>query len=523
MKLAAGRGQDGRVLVMIGFMGAGKSTAARSAAEALGSSALDVDHVVEEALGKPIERVFAEDGEAAFRAAEERITLELLAAGRATTGPRPPRVLALGGGAVRSAAVREALADQLVVWIDVDSETSWRRCQGSGRPLACDRSQFERLYTEREPVYDGLADVVVPHQRSQCMAPVLAAAQGLPAGARMLWAASESGDYPAYIAPGLLGQPAFWPATVTGRRFLVTDGIAGRLYGDRLAPLDGRVAIMPGEQSKTIAHAEIVWSELVRSGMTRTDVVVALGGGVVGDLAGFCAATYQRGVRYVQVPTTLVAQVDSAYGGKTGVDLEEAKNYVGAYHQPQAVIADTDVLATLPQVELAAGYAEVVKTALIAGGRLWEVIRAGGDPVDPKVIAACAQTKLRIVARDERDDGLRQALNLGHTVAHAIETVTGYAAYRHGEAVALGLLAALRLSGHGTLRDEVAELLGARGLPTALEGVDADAVVMATARDKKRLGEGPVPFVLLPEPGDPRPGSAVAPRELIAAVRELAT
>src|SRR6202020_2794047 len=152
---------------------------------------------------------------------------------------------------------------------------------------------------------------------------------------------------------------------------------------------------MPGEQSKTVAHAEIVWTELALAGMTRDDVVVALGGGVVGDLAGFCAATYQRGVRLVQVPTTLVAQVDSAYGGKTGVDLSEAKNYVGAYHQPQAVISDTETLATLPDAELSAGYAEVVKTALIAGGRLWELVRSGADPATPEVVTACARTKLR--------------------------------------------------------------------------------------------------------------------------------
>ena len=246
--------------------------------------------------------------------------------------------------------------------------------------------------------------------------------------------------------------------------------------------------------------------------MTRADVVVALGGGVVGDLAGFCAATYQRGVRLVQVPTTLVAQVDSAYGGKTGVDLSEAKNYVGAYHQPRAVIADTDALATLPPAELAAGYAEVVKTALIAGGGLWELVRGGADPASPEIVTACAHTKLRIVARDERDDGLRQTLNLGHTVGHAIETVTGYATYRHGEAVALGLLAALRLSGSDELRAEVAELLHARGLPTELTDVDPDAVVMATARDKKRLGEGPVPFVLLAAPGEARPGKRGARR-----------
>jgi shikimate kinase/3-dehydroquinate synthase len=255
--------------------------------------------------------------------------------------------------------------------------------------------------------------------------------------------------------------------------------------------------------------------------MTRQDLVVALGGGVVGDLAGFCAATYQRGVRYVQIPTTLVAQVDSAYGGKTGVDLAEAKNYVGAYHQPAAVVADPATLATLPPDERAAGFAEVVKTALITGGELWESVRGGIDPTEPEVVLACARTKLRIVAIDERDAGARQVLNLGHTIGHAIETVTGYARYRHGEAVALGLLAALRLSSQPDLRDEVSALLEAHGLPTALDGVDPDAVVMATARDKKRVGEGPVPFVLLDHPGAARPGVAVPPRELIAAVREL--
>jgi shikimate kinase / 3-dehydroquinate synthase len=276
------------------------------------------------------------------------------------------------------------------------------------------------------------------------------------------------------------------------------------------------VAIMPGEQSKTIAHAEIVWTELARAGMTRRDIVVALGGGVVGDLAGFCAATYQRGVAYVQVPTTLVAQIDSAYGGKTGVDIAEAKNYVGAYHQPDAVIADTDTLSTLPPEELAAGYAEALKTALIAGGELWERLRSGAEPTGPELIAACVRTKLAIVAEDERDGSVRQVLNLGHTVGHAIEAVTGYASYRHGEAVAL------RLSGQGELRAEVVELLSTRGLPTSMDGVDPDAVVMATARDKKRVGAGPVPFVLLSSPGQARAGCPVEPRELIAAVRELA-
>ncbi len=506
-------GQGRGAIVCIGFMGAGKTTAAWNLAASLDSEAVDVDDVIEQRVGKPIERIFAQDGEGAFRATEEEVTLELL-------DRRETTVLALGGGAVTSPAIRHALRDHLVLWIDVDLDTAWARCENSERPLAQDREQFGRRYVEREPLYAGLADVTVPGDRAGDMGPVLDALEGMPPETRMLWAGSASGDYPAYIGAGLLEQ-RFWPATVPGRRFLVTDGHVGRLYGKLLGELEGRVAIMPGEQSKTVAHAEIVWTELVRAGMTRSDVVVALGGGVVGDLGGFCAATYQRGVRYVQVPTTLVAQVDSAYGGKTGVDLAEAKNYVGAYHQPAAVLTDIGVLKSLPPEELAAGYAEVLKTALIAGGELWERVRSGAQPTSTEVVAACARTKLRIVGRDERDAGVRQVLNLGHTVAHAIETTTGYARYRHGEAVGLGLLAALRLSGQRDLRDEVHTLMFEHALPVTLDGTDPDAVVMATARDKKRIGEGPVPFVLLDAPGEPRPGCEVPARDLIAAVREL--
>jgi shikimate kinase/3-dehydroquinate synthase len=254
-------------------------------------------------------------------------------------------------------------------------------------------------------------------------------------------------------------------------------------------------------------------------GVTRAGRVVAVGGGVVGDLAGFCAATYQRGVPVVHVPTSLVAQVDSAYGGKTGVDLPEAKNYVGAYHQPESVHVLPDALATLPAAERAAGYAEVVKTALIAGGRLWERVRDGAVD-DPDTVLACLRAKLRVVGTDERDAGPRQVLNLGHTVAHAIETATGYARYRHGEAVGLGLLAALRLSGQDALRAEVAGLLAGQGLPTRTEGVDADAVLAATRLDKKRVGEA-TPFVLVDAPGRVTPGHTVEDAALRSAVKEL--
>src|SRR5204863_3920397 len=328
----------------------------------------------------------------------------------------PGSVVALGGGALGSPRVREAAGRHLVAWLDVDVDTCWARVAGEGaeRPLAADRNAFARLHAERQSAYEAAAQVVILNRSPDTVATALPALEALanrPAGTRMLWAWSASAQYPVYLRDDVLTDDAPWPGP--GRRFLVTDGTVGRLYGDRLEPLAGRVSVMPGEQSKTVAHAEIVWTELVRAGLTRSDHVVALGGGVVGDLAGFCAATYQRGVPVVHVPTTLVAQVDSAYGGKTGVDLPEAKNYVGAYHLPSAVIADTSTLATLPSEELAAGFAEVVKTALIAGGPLWEHVRAL-DELDPAaVIAACVLTKLRIVARDERDAGERQVLNLG--------------------------------------------------------------------------------------------------------------
>ena len=219
------------------------------------------------------------------------------------------------------------------------------------------------------------------------------------------------------------------------------------------------------------------------------------------------------------MPTTLVAQVDSAYGGKTGVDLARAKNYVGAYHQPAGVLVDPLTLDTLPQVELAAGWVEVLKTALIAGGSLWETLSQGGE-VDEDTIFACVRAKLEVVAADERDDGRRQVLNLGHTVGHAIETVTGYGRYRHGEAVGLGLLAALRLSQAPELRARVRELLHARGLPVSASGISTEAVLDAIARDKKRIGAD-VPFVLVREPGAPRHGCPVGADELHAAVSEL--
>ncbi len=475
-------------------MGAGKSRAAAALAAARGIRALDSDKLLEESLGHSIAREFEAHGEEAFRAREEELVCDLLATAESGS------VIALGGGSVLSERVRQALAPHVTVLVDVDLETAWRRARGAERPLARDRATFFALYGERRPLYEDLADAV------------------------LLWASAESGEYPVFIGSGLLADGgwsnAVWPLNrTTSRGFCVSDETVASLHTPPPDAMQALVSIPPGERHKTLASAEAVWRALVEGGMTRADHLVALGGGVVGDLAGFCAATYQRGVPIVQVPTTLVAQVDSAYGGKTGVDLPQAKNYVGVYHQPAAVIVDPTVLQTLPKAEFEAGWVEVLKTALIAGGELWQRV-AADEPVDERTILACARTKLAVVAEDERDGGRRQVLNLGHTVGHAIETATRYERYRHGEAVGLGLLAALRLSEGQELREQVRELLLAHGLPVKLENADVEQVVAMTGRDKKRTGKR-VPFVLVKAPGDVEIGRDVDSDALRAAVSEL--
>jgi shikimate kinase/3-dehydroquinate synthase len=497
-------------LVFIGFMGAGKTTGARAAAAALGVRAVDTDRELEQRLGTSIEDFFASHGERAFREAEEDVVAEVL-----ETVPAP--VISLGGGSITSARVRELLTRHTVVMLDVDEATAWRRAGGKKRPLARDRERFAALHAERAPQYEALADAVLLDGGAETIRRAAGALRRIPAGVKALWAVAGEHHYPVYVGDVLDG--AFWP--LRGRRFLLSDDAVAPLYADRVPEALGPFVMPAGEEAKTLANAEVLLRGLASAGMDHDDHVAALGGGVVGDVAGFCAAVYQRGVGVVQVPTTLVAQVDSAYGGKTGVDLPEGKNYVGAYHQPRAVLADPRVLSTLPREELAAGWAEVIKTALIAGGPLWARVRRGEGVVDRDLVLACARTKLAVVARDERDAGRRQVLNLGHTVGHAIETATGYARYRHGEAVGLGLLAALTLSGQEALRAEVSELLAERGLPTTLDAsVDEAAILAAVQRDKKRRG-GRVGFVVVEAPGDVRTGVPMDEGDVRAAVREL--
>jgi shikimate kinase/3-dehydroquinate synthase len=498
-------------IVLIGFMGAGKTSACRTIAAHLDAQPLDSDHELERELGESVESFFDREGEHAFRAREEEAVLELLAR-------EDSEVIALGGGALGSERVREALERHFVVHLEVDPDDAWRRASGKGRPLARDAGRFRELYEQRWPLYDSIADAVLPPSDRGAplrALPALEALREAPAGTRMVWAPSESRDYPVFVGRGLIASGFFHPAD--GRRFVVTDEEVARHH--RLSGAHGEAAIHPGEAAKTLVSAEWVLRRMAVAGMGHGDLVAAVGGGVVGDLAGFCAAVYQRGIGHVQVPTTLVSQVDSAYGGKTGVDLPEGKNYAGAYHQPSAVIVDPAALDTLPAAELAAGYAEVVKTALIAGGPLWARVREGRDP-DEEIILGCLRTKLAVVAEDERDAGRRQVLNLGHTVGHAIEAATGFARYRHGEAVGIGLLAALRLSGRDALRKEVAGLLEARGLPLSFSGARPESVVELVRRDKKRRGDS-VPFVLVQAPGEVTHGHAVDRADLLAAVEEV--
>jgi shikimate kinase/3-dehydroquinate synthase len=516
-------------IVFIGFMAAGKTRAAQAVGERLGLGVIDTDELLERELGEPIASFFEREGEAEFRRREELLVVSALDA-LATQVGGPASVVALGGGAVESEGVRRALAGHMPVWCDVDEEVAWKRASGTGRPLAVDRTEFSRRFARRRPLYESLARAILPSEArdaAHAAAPWLAAMQGTPS-VRMAWAASEGGAYPAAVgegAVGLLGGAMeALPQALPSRIFAVTDAAALERHGRLLPRREATIEVEGAESSKTISEAERVLRDLAAAGARRDDCVLAFGGGVVGDLAGFCAATYQRGIPLVQAPTTLVAQVDSAYGGKTGVDLPEAKNYVGAYHQPIAVLADPSVLATLPGEELAAGFVEVLKTGLIAGDPLWERVR-GIEVLDPttlgEVIFECARTKIAIVADDERDSGRRAVLNLGHTVGHAIEAATGYSRYRHGEAVGLGMLAALRLSGADGLRSEVEGLLASHGLPVSLDpAVAVDAVVDAIGRDKKWTSEG-LGFVLLARPGEPHWGETVEPDRVRAAVDEL--
>jgi shikimate kinase/3-dehydroquinate synthase len=464
-----------RHVALIGFMGAGKSTVGKEVAERLGRPFVDIDLEIERGQARPISQLFAQEGEAFFRAREAETT-------RRALSRREPAVLALGGGAPGSAPVREALGTHAAtVLLEVDVDEAWRRSRGGDRPLAQDELRFRALYRKREPLYREVADAVARDADA-----VILAAGGVHLDTIARLRELVPGDGPVALVSD---------AHVTA----LHGGPARRALGDRLVSTH---EVPRGEDAKTAAVAERLWRELR---LDRGGTIVALGGGCTTDVAGYAAAAYLRGIDWVAVPTTLVGQVDAAIGGKTGLNLPEAKNLVGAFHWPAATVIDPALLETLPASERRAGLAEVVKTGLLAGEPLWEL-------AEPEQVRRCAVYKTALCLRDPNDRGPRKALNLGHTFAHALEGATGFE-LAHGDAVALGLLAALRLSGLPT--DEVERVLAPQPAPA-----DRDAAWAAMARDKKSEG-GRSRLVLLEAPGKPRIDVELPDDEVRAALDAL--
>ena len=445
-----------RHLALVGFMGAGKSTLGPLLADRLGRSFVSVDAVVEQRVGTSVANLFKTRGEAAFRELEEEAALDVLSRSE-------PTVVELGGGALGSTQTREALAEHaFTLHLDVASDEAWARVSGSDRPLARDQAAFLTLHDQRAPVYASAADA----SASDLEGALLAAA-----GIRFGSHAEVHGDA------------------------VAADALVAAVYGIAGAHVVG---------SKTLAEAERLWDALR---IDRTSTLVAIGGGTTTDLVGFVAATYMRGVSWIAVPSTLVGQVDASIGGKVGIDTAQGKNLVGAFHWPAATVIDTALLETLPDEERRNGLAEVVKTGLLAGEALWEL-----DVVDH--VRRCAAFKASVCLRDPYEHGARAQLNLGHTFGHALEAASDYT-LPHGRAVALGLLASLRLSGLEEEASVVEDVL--EPMPAA---VDRERAWAALQRDKKAV-DGRVRLVLLERPGEPRVTSEIEPKHVRAALDAL--
>jgi 3-dehydroquinate synthase len=332
---------------------------------------------------------------------------------------------------------------------------------------------------------------------------------------RSLRVALEGRAYDVVVGPGLIESAGERLRPLLGRPFapVVMDETVAALHGDRLRhALEASgvrcppIVIPPGEDAKSFAGLETLCDRLLALGVERTDVLVAFGGGVVGDLAGFAAAILKRGMDFVQIPTTLLAQVDSSVGGKTAIDTPRGKNLIGAFHQPRLVLADLDVLHTLPRREIVCGYAEVLKYALLGDAEFFGWLETAGPAVLDlqstalaDAVARCVAMKSEVVAEDEREGGRRALLNLGHTFGHAVEALTGFGdAVKHGEAVGLGCALAFRYSAAqglcpATAADRASRAIAAAGLPTTLADVfaappSAEALLAAMAQDKKAQG-----------------------------------
>lgn len=527
------------LLVVTGFMGTGKTEAGRRAARLLGLPFVDLDEVVARRAGRPVPEVFALEAEEGFRRRERQAVLEAARLSGA--------VVATGGGApLHRASFGELARAGRVVVLEAHPEELERRLalpEFAGRPLLWPdpRARIRALLAERAPVYaavgepldtSGLGPEEVAHR-------LAARYPGPSRGLLRVEVAGPGGPYPVLVGPGALASLA---SELTGLLrpgapvAVVADGTVEDTVGREVAELlvgaglevRLRVGLPPGEEAKSVSVVAGLWERFARAGLDRTGVVVAVGGGAALDTAGFAAATYARGVRLVNVPTTLLAMVDASVGGKVGIDHAGVKNLVGAFHHPALVVADPLVLRTLPGRALRWGLAECVKAAVLASPLVLEVLEEGagslaeagpeegrgshpdGDRARERlatlawVVEQAVRIKAAYVAADPEDRELRHSLNLGHTFGHGIEAATGYAV-PHGEAVAVGLLAAARLGARAGVADPALEarlrrLLQALDLPTTPpEGLDPGRVAAAMAGDKKRRA-GRMVFVV-PAPG----------------------
>ncbi len=507
-----------RSIVLVGLMGAGKTAIGKRLAAQLGLPFYDADHEIERAAGMTIAEIFRTHGEAYFRTGEKRVIERLLAGGRI--------VLAPGGGAFMDPETRRTIRERATsIWLRCPLPVLLQRVQGrTHRPLLNNgnpAATLARLSAERSPIY-AQADIIVDGSEDPLHVTtnkVINALNNYQAPHRIEVQLSQS-NYDVLIGPNLLRRSGalLVPVLPQPRCVIVTDENVAKLHLPTLQQslaetgiTHSALTVPPGEPSKTLQTWQYLVESLLEQKVDRYTTIIALGGGVIGDLAGFTAAATLRGLPFVQIPTTLLSQVDSSVGGKTGVNTARGKNLVGAFHQPLMVIADTASLHTLPQRELRNGYAEIVKSALIGDAAFYDWCEAngaamldGGDTLLAEAIARTVRFKASVVAGDEREtkpNNGRALLNLGHTFAHALEAETGYGStLLHGEAVATGLVLATHLSAQLNLcpQEDVSRIaahITQTGLPPRIAGLNAEHLLAHMKQDKKMRG-GKLTFIL---------------------------
>ena len=490
-----------KTLVLTGFMGTGKTTVGRAVALRLGRPFVDMDALIEAQAGKPIPRIFEEDGEAAFRRWEADLCQAL--------GERQGLVIATGGGALVDPVNRAAFSSAAVlVCLNADIETIVERLGDAvDRPMLggkSPRADAARLLRARQTAYAAIPWQVDTTGRSldEVVERVVALA-----GVQTLYVTHPGGRYPIHIGQQILcylgGALRAAGIPVEAKIAIVSNDVVAPLYAEPVraalqeSDFSPCLCVLPdGEAHKTLETVRRLYDQFLDHDLDRSGVVLALGGGVTGDIAGFAAATFMRGLPFVQVPTSLLAMTDASVGAKTGVDLPQGKNLVGAFKQPALVFVDLSVLQTLPLEELRSGWAEVLKHGIIADPGLFamlaDALDVGDLSVTPDMLARSIRVKRDIVEADPFEQGGRAVLNLGHTTGHALERLSGYT-LRHGEAVAIGMVVAARIAevmekADDGLAERIAHVLSAAGLPVRCPSLAVDRVWEAMRHDKKRRG-----------------------------------